>query len=506
VAVGDKLTLTENLTLYAQWQAEPKAPAFKVKTGVSIKLGESIDLKTLIENLDPASATLSFYSDAKAGVKIPATATPKEAGEAVYYVVAEQDGLKTGPVKIALTVEAPPKVTLAGLGKGDKAEVKKGESINLTSFIKTESGYSYKFYTRTTNLLKTVQYKQIANPTSYKPAGSETIYVQATDDKTGATSDYQSFDVVLSSVTIELDSITPADEATGVAVNLADIELIFSGTAAISNANGIVLKIKDGATVSLTKSALENTVTLVPQGLLSYGTEYELTIAEDAIKGYAGRIFGFTTEAIPTYTTAPAGNNVSTTAAVKITFNKAVHLSAGKNLSGVTIKKNGSGSNLATEVKFDNDKKVLTLSHSAFAANTSYTVTIPGGTLHGFAEDITYTFKTVTGYHVPVYHGAGPEADSSNYLLEQMAQTAYNNLYVDILEAKAGETLSFNATTYNEIPFWVIDKLAGKNIKLALTYSDGGSQRTATINCARIPRTAKHRIFFRAADLVKLYA
>lgn len=82
----------------------------------------------------------------------------------------------------------------------------------------------------------------------------------------------------------------------------------------------------------------------------------------------------------------------------------------------------------------------------------------------------------------------------------------WNQFLMATAKTTTDGTITLDATRYQQIPYWVVDMLAGKAITLEMTYlSADGSTDKALIACGAIKPTGANRIFYCAADFAKQY-
>lgn len=96
--------------------------------------------------------------------------------------------------------------------------------------------------------------------------------------------------------------------------------------------------------------------------------------------------------------------------------------------------------------------------------------------------------------------------DSSGLAGERNEEIAAWQLLLEKTDSTALNPVSFNAGFCENIPYWVIDSLAGSNVTLRLTFRNGdGVPQTVEINCSDVVKTEQNRLFFRIADFAALY-
>ena len=184
-----------------------------------------------------------------------------------------------------------------------------------------------------------------------------------------------------------LSSSTPADGATGIAVD-TNIVLTFNEAVDAENGNIIIVKSEDGSTVEaidVTGSQVSGSgsteITINPSVTLDGQTAYHLTIDETAFddsssNSYAGisdtTTINFTTADVtaPTVTFNPADSDtgVGRDSNINIEFNEAIVNAdtseiTNSNIASLIILKdsNSNGSDLAFSATIDTDKKIITI-------------------------------------------------------------------------------------------------------------------------------------------------
>jgi len=184
-----------------------------------------------------------------------------------------------------------------------------------------------------------------------------------------------------------LSSSTPADGATGIAVD-TNIVLTFNEAVDTENGNIIIVKSEDGSTVEaidVTGSQVSGSgsteITINPSVTLDGQTAYHLTIDETAFddsssNSYAGisdaTTINFTTADVtaPTVTFNPADSDtgVGRDSNINIEFNEAIVNAdtseiTNSNIASLIILKdsNSNGSDLAFSATIDTDKKIITI-------------------------------------------------------------------------------------------------------------------------------------------------
>lgn len=102
-----------------------------------------------------------------------------------------------------------------------------------------------------------------------------------------------------------------------------------------------------------------------------------------------------------------------------------------------------------------------------------------------------------------------PHGKSGNRAAEerQTEETLFwNQFSLTAAKASTDGTITLDATRYQQIPYWVVDMLAGKAVTLELTYLNAeGKTNKALINCPAVKHTDANRIFYNAADFALRY-
>ena len=206
-------------------------------------------------------------------------------------------------------------------------------------------------------------------------------------------SDTKTFSIFVD-VYLKLESVTPANGTVGaLAVALdAEIKATFNHDLATFSTPNLSNVVISGAT-GVSASFVDSVITIAHDNF-AYDTQYTVTIPAGSIVGYDDAIvWTFTTRKPPmeVISVTPANGaagvlEVALNADVKITFNQPVTTFGTPSWIFAMI--NG-GYVFGSYV--DN---VITLPHNDFAYDTQYTVTISAGTITGYNEAISWTFKT----------------------------------------------------------------------------------------------------------------
>ena len=224
-----------------------------------------------------------------------------------------------------------------------------------------------------------------------------------------------------------LSSSSPADDATGVAVD-ANIELTFSEAVDTETGTIVIKKVSDGSTVESFDVATSNaisgsgttTININPTSDLAGSTAYYLEIASTAFDDAAGNsyagISGATTlnfetadVTAPTLTFSPAdgATNVAADANITITFSEAARLLDDSALSDtnvdalITLKDtNSNGSNIAFDATVSGN--VITINPTSdFSSEQTVYVAI-GATVEDSSDNaITASSATFTVVNIP---------------------------------------------------------------------------------------------------------
>lgn len=222
-------------------------------------------------------------------------------------------------------------------------------------------------------------------------------------------------------ITVLEDKLTPADGATGVAINAA-VKVIFDRLPGFNEEvkfNLITIKDASGTAVSgvsATSPMLSFDINIAHANF-DYNTQYTVTIPKEAILGLSEEVsWSFTTEAVtlevldvaPLYGTAELDDVVS------VTFDKTVDTNGTPSLSGIKIATidGVEVGNIAASF----EGSTINITHDDFNYATQYIVTIPATAVvgpvsqdGGVVENITWEF--VTKNEPLAITGISPEGD-----------------------------------------------------------------------------------------------
>jgi hypothetical protein len=206
---------------------------------------------------------------------------------------------------------------------------------------------------------------------------------------------------------IQLVSTSPADEATGVAIN-APLKVnldTYPEINAAANFSGVTVKTTTGgaavAGVSVSYDAPNGASLTIAHANFAFSTSYTVTVPKASIYGLTDEIvWSFTTRAatpltVKTYSPANGATNVFLNEQASVTFDKSPSINAEPVLSGITIKD-------ATNVAVANISAIsnplsnkISINHATLERGKTYTVTIPAGAIPGYTPAITWSFSTL---------------------------------------------------------------------------------------------------------------
>ena len=165
---------------------------------------------------------------------------------------------------------------------------------------------------------------------------------------------------------------------------------------------------------------------------------------------------------IETLSPEDENENVAIDAIVSVVFNQ--NITAG-DLSGITITPNVSG------VSASVSNALLTIAHGDFDYETTYTVTIPVGTVEGYYEEITWSFTTVAGTTTPIeVVSTSPTDNATDVELDAEVSVIFNQ---DITENDlTGITINSNAATAS---------VSGNKLIIAHSDFDNNTEYTVVV-------------------------
>lgn len=271
-----------------------------------------------------------------------------------------------------------------------------------------------------------------------------------------------------------VSSISPADNATGIAINAALVAGFSEPMAAATIGSTSFTLSQGGSAVAGTVSYNGTTATFTPTASLAYATTYTATLttaATDAAGNalLAPYVWRFTTGAMPDTTlptvssTSPASNvaGVATQAAISAVFSEPM-ASGGFNTTSFRLRRGGT--DVAGAVTYTGNTATFTPAAS-LADGTTYTATITASVTdtagNALGADYTWTFTTATA--------------TSNLTDTGISASQCNGLGVTALVACS----SFDATRLNTQQ----DGMRGRDVstpdatdgKLGFRYSAVGS-------------------------------
>ncbi|MCL2027037.1 MAG: Ig-like domain-containing protein, partial [Bacteroidales bacterium] len=185
---------------------------------------------------------------------------------------------------------------------------------------------------------------------------------------------------------VEITSLTPADDATDVALD-ATISVLFN-QGVTGTPDGITLN-GEPVTASLVAPRDAYNTLLIEHDGLEYATTYTVLVPAGVIDRYEEPIeWSFTTLPVPIAVefTTPLheATDVEITTEISVTFNQDITGS----MAGITI----NGNDVSASAGITDNK--LTLSHGVLSYNTLYTVRIPVGAIDDYAQIIEWSFTT----------------------------------------------------------------------------------------------------------------
>ncbi|MGE5416356.1 MAG: Ig-like domain-containing protein [Acidobacteriota bacterium] len=281
-----------------------------------------------------------------------------------------------------------------------------------------------------------------------------------------------------------IQSVTPANNATNVALGQT-ITVVFSkNVQASTNYIGITLVDPSNAQVALTKSISNSTLTLTHANLAET-TTFTLTIPAGAVKDMSGNdlavatIVKFTTADIsaPVVASTDPANNATGVLVTKpaiITFNEPITSSTAY---GSITMKTSSGTSL-TITKTISGNQLSIKPSSTLAGTTIYKITIPASAVkdsanHNFAASYVLTFTT-EDKTAPKMSSSSPANSATGVLTsktitvtfsENVQQgTAYSNI---VLKDSAGATVTVTKSISGAV--LTIDPVS--NLKTKTTYT-----------------------------------
>ena len=218
---------------------------------------------------------------------------------------------------------------------------------------------------------------------------------------------------------------TPADNATGVAVNVSPTATFSRAMSAatLTTASATVTP-QGGAAVAavVTYDAANNRVTINPNANLTPGTVYTgriSTAATDSngVPMTSAATWSFTTQPPPTVTaTTPAdgATGVATNVSPTATFSRAM-TAASLTTTTATVRPQSGGSAVSAVVSYDSANNRVTINpNSNLALGTAYVATITTGATASdgiaLASNVTWTFTTITA---PTVTATTPAANAT---------------------------------------------------------------------------------------------
>ena len=208
------------------------------------------------------------------------------------------------------------------------------------------------------------------------------------------------------------------------------MSVVFSEAMTASSINGstLLLRTTAGASVAATVSynAATGTATVTPNSALAAGTSYTLTIVggSSGVKDLAGNALvagvtsSFTTLVAPPVDTTPPtvtsvtptanATGVATGATMSVVFSEA--MTASTISSSTLLLRTTAGASVAATVSYNATTRTATVTPTAaLASNTSYTLTIKGGSAgvkdsagNALVADVTSSFTTLNASATPV--------------------------------------------------------------------------------------------------------